>query len=75
MANGVGLPCHGHVHPVPRNQDPWVLIISRHSKPVHWHLFPGAGLGTHRSIDSGCGMVLAPEVHPGPHQIYTAKGT
>ena len=28
---------HGHVPPVPKDQDPWAL--HRHSEPVHWHLF------------------------------------
>ena len=34
-------------------------------------ILPGAGLETRRSIDSAYGVVLVPEIQPGPHQIYT----
>ena len=36
---------------------------------------PEAGLGTHRNINSASGVVLAPEVQPGPPQICTVNGT
>ena len=31
-------------------------------------------IGTRGNIDGACGVVLAPEVQPGPHQNYTANG-
>ena len=39
---------------------------------THWLFFPGAGLGNCRSAS---GVVLAPEVQPGPTQICTVNGT
>ena len=36
-----------------------------------WH-FPGAGLETHRNINSASDVVLATEIQPGPHQKFLA---
>ena len=48
-------------------------IRTRHVEPAMPSTFldivPGAGLETHRNINSASGLVLAPEVQPGPHQV------
>ena len=51
----------GHVLPISKDQDPWVL--HRHSEPACWHSFSWSqAIGTHRNIDSASGVVLAPKV-------------